>query len=104
VTAIYSRITIPSDVAYSDLKMSRDPETGDVEFDWAPIKRICDASRIDIAVFLDGPEDNLAELLTLWYSRHLAAGGAPDGVQEDLIAEARLEGERGSFSHLPGRA
>lgn len=36
---------------------------------------------------------------------HRAAGGAADPAAEDLIAEARIEGERGGgLSHPHGRA
>lgn len=97
-------ITIPADVDFSALRMARDPD-GHVSFDWTPIERICAASSVDPALFRDGPEDNVGALITGWYRMHLAAGGAPDAVQEDLIAEAALEDEHGGgLSHAPGRA
>lgn len=43
----------------------------------------------------NGPEDNAASLIVGWYSAHLAAGGARDPVADDLIAETRVEDERG---------
>lgn len=98
------KITIPDDVKFSDLKLVRDPESGDVMFDWEPIRRICEASSIDVAIFRDSTEDNVASLLTHWYGEHLKRGGDPDPVQEDLIAEMRAEDEHGGLSHQPGRA
>ena len=95
---------IPSDVRFSDLKLARDPD-GHVSFDWTPIERICAASGHDVAVFRDGPEDNLASLLSSWYHAHRSAGGEPDAVYEDLISEVRAEDAAGQhYSHAPGRA
>ena len=95
---------IPDDVRFSDLRLARDPD-GHVSFDWTPIERICAASGQDVAVFRDGPEDNLASLLSAWYHAHRAAGGERDAVYEDLIAEVQAEDAAGQhYSHAPGRA
>lgn len=76
-----------------------------MSFDWAPIEKICDANGIDIAVFRDGPEDNVAGLLAHWYGAHLAAGGAPDQVQEQLRLEVFYEDTfGGGQSYPPGTA
>jgi hypothetical protein len=90
------RITIPDDLDYADLKLSRDVVTGGVDFDWAPIERICEASGLDVALFRDAPEDNLSALLVAWYSEHLARGGAPDAVQEQILAEVEAEDTLGA--------
>lgn len=99
-----TKITIPDDVQFADLKLQRDPD-GAVSFDWSPIERICRASGLDVAILRDGPEDNVAALIMHWYGAHRAAGGAPDPVQDDIIAEALIEDAAGQpFSHQPGRA
>jgi hypothetical protein len=90
------RITIPDDLDYADLKLSRDVVTGGVDFDWAPIERICEASGLDVALFRDAPEDNLSALLVAWYTEHLARGGAPDAVQEQILAEVEAEDTLGA--------
>lgn len=90
------RITIPDDLDYADLRLSRDPVTGGVDFAWAPIERICEASGLDIGVFRDAPEDNLSALLVAWYREHLARGGAPDAVQEQILAEVEAEDTLGA--------
>ena len=98
-------IGIPSDLKFSDLKLARDPQTGDVSFDTRVIERICEASGLPADYFMVRPEDALSQLLASWYSAHIAAGGEPDPVQEDLIAETRAEDARGGgLSHQPGRA
>lgn len=97
-------IQVPDDLDFSALKLARDVD-GMVSFDWGPIETICAASGIDVGIFREAPEDNIAGLLTAWYSAHRQRGGAADPVQEDLIAEAALEDSRGGgISHAPGRA
>jgi hypothetical protein len=98
-------IVIPADVAFSDLKMARDSQTGDVAFDWSPLERICAASGVDISLLRDQPEDNVGGVLSTWYRQHLTAGGMRDPVMDDLIGEVELEDKHGSgHSHQPGRA
>lgn len=98
-------VSIPHGLDFADLKLVRNPQTGGVGFDWSPIESICAASGIDIALLRDGPDDNVSGLIVAWYSDHRARGGAPDPVQEDLIAEMLAENEHGDgLSHEPGRA
>lgn len=98
-------IGIPEGLKFSDLKLARDPATGDVSFDVAVIERICEANGLPADYFMVRPEEALSGLLTSWYRAHISSGGAPDPVQEDLIAEALAEDERGGgLSHQPGRA
>lgn len=99
-----AKIAIPDDIDFSDLKLARDPD-GAVSFEWAVIERICEASGLPIEVLRDGPEDNVAGLITHWYMAHRANGGAADPVADDLIAEVLIEDAAGQpFSHQPGRA
>ena len=102
---IQARIIIPEDVQFADLKMSRDPATGDIAFDWSPIERICAVSGVDIRLLRDQPEDNVAGVLSMWYAQHRAAGGLPDLVMDDLIGEVDIEDSHGhGQSYKPGRA
>lgn len=97
------RIQIPAGLDFAQLKLSRDPVTLDVAFDWAPIEAICRESGIDIALFRDQPEDNVAGLIHHWYLEHLERGGARDPVQEMLLAEVEAEqaagGQAGVVNH-----
>lgn len=98
------KICIPDDVRFSDLKLSRDAD-GMIRFDWEPIDRICAASGVDPAILKEGPEDNVSGLIVRWYEAHLAAGGARDPVQDDLLGEVLAEDAAGQHhSHAPGRA
>ena len=85
------RLAIPEGLAFEALKLTRDQTTGEVEFDWAPIEAICAASGVDVEVFKHGPEDNVSALIVAWYRAHLAGGGAPDAVQEQILAEVAAE-------------
>lgn len=97
-------ITIPEEVDFSDLSLSREPD-GSVSFDMAVVEKICRASGIPIALLRDGPEDSVSGLLVAWYHAHLAQGGDRDLVADDLIAEAVIEESAGqNFSLQPGRA
>ena len=98
------QITVPADLAFSDLRLAREPD-GSVSFDWATIARICEASGLPVDVFRVAPEDDVSGLIVFWYQAHRQHGGAADPVAEDLIAEARAEEEAGqTVSHRPGRA
>ena len=98
-------ISIPQGVAFSDLRLARDPQTGDVSFDAAVIERIEAESGLPAGFFMGQHEDAVASLITTWYSAHRAAGGATDPVAEDLLAEVRAEDAAGQpYSHPPGRA
>lgn len=98
-----THIRIPDGVTFADLKLRREPD-GSVSFDRAVIARVCQASGIDAARF-EADEDALSSLITGWYRAHRAQGGAPDPVEEDLIAEVRAEDAHGGgISYPPGRA
>lgn len=98
-------ISIPIGVSFSDLRLARDSQTGDVSFDTAVIERIERESSLPAGFFMDQHEDAIAALITTWYSAHRAAGGAADSVAEDLLAEVRAEDAAGQhYSHKPGHA
>lgn len=99
-----TRLAIPDDIDFAALHLARDAD-GAVSFDWAVIERICRANNLPVELLREGPEDNLAGLLIGWYSAHRNAGGAPDAVAEDLLAEVQAEDAAGqAFSYEPGRA
>lgn len=99
------RVTIPDGVEFADLRLTRDAANGRVRFSMAPIAAICEASDLDLAELVDGPEPLVVPLIAAWYTAHVEEGGAPDPVQEDLLEETRLEREHGGgFSYPPGHA
>ena len=99
------RLTIPDGVNFADLRLSRDADNGQIRFKMAPIEAICKASALDLDDIVQGPQPLVGLLITAWYEAHIARGGAPDPVQEDLMEEARLEEEHGGgFAYPPGHA
>ena len=96
------QIAIPDGVAFSDLKMARDPTTSEVSFDWAPIVAICDANGIDTNLFKHQHEDNVSGLIVAWYHSHRADGGEIDLVAEQLIAEVLAEDQFGEVNVISG--
>jgi hypothetical protein len=84
-------IVIPDDVRFEDLNLSRDPVTSMVAFDLDPLERICEANDLDISTLTGDDEDIVGGFLNAWYRAHRESGGAPDPVQEQLIAEVDAE-------------
>jgi len=76
-------VSIPEGLSFSDLKLSQD--ASGISFDWQPIERICRENGLDIALFRDMPEGNVASLLVSWYFAHLEQGGARDPVADAMI-------------------
>ena len=98
------KFSIPEGVQFAELKLSRDAN-GIIRFQWEPIDTICAANGVNLDIFKASTEDNVAGFIVEWYQAHIANGGDPDPVAEDLIAETKLEDERGGgFSLPPGRA
>lgn len=90
--------------SFAKLQLQRDPQTGDLTFSQSAIEQLCADNGIDAAQILSS-EDNTSGLIVAWYAAHIAAGGEPDGVAEDLLSEVRAEDEfGGGQSYQPGRA
>ncbi|WP_310628164.1 hypothetical protein [Limnohabitans sp.] len=101
---IKALISIPLNVGFADLKLKRNAD-GTIAFAWSPVEAICKASGIDIRLFREQSEDNIAGLLATWYAQHRLAGGLPDRVMDDLISEGDIEDTHGhGYSYKAGRA
>lgn len=88
-------ISIPVGMSFSELRLARDPQTGDVSFDTSVIERAEAESGLPAGFFMGQHEDAVAALITTWYSQHLAVGGKRDAVADDLIAEVLAEDAAG---------
>jgi len=73
-------------VDFADLQLALD-KNGNVCYDGKIIEEICRASELDISHFRDGPQENIRDLIALWYSEHRKLGGKRDPVAEDLFPE-----------------
>ena len=98
-------IAIPEGMAFADLGLARNLQTGAVSFDTAVVERIERESGLPAGFFMAQHEDAVASLIIGWYEAHRSAGGEADPVAEELIAEVRAEDAAGhGYSHKPGRA
>ncbi len=98
-------VVIPADVAFSDLNLQHDPQSGGVLFEYQPIERICEASGIDLEQLSSDDEERLGDFVISWYMKHLASGGQPDWVADSILEEMTLtEGAGQSFSYPAGHA
>lgn len=95
-------IAIPAGVMFADLKLSRDPVTRAVRFDWGPVEAVCEASGLDVELFKVSDQGNVIDLLLNWYGFNLASGGARDAVMEQVIAEVEAESVAGMAGVQPG--
>ena len=87
-------LVIPEGLEFSALELALDTRTGDLSFNWEPLELICAASGLDLDALIEESDDALSELINAWYEAHVAAGGAPDDVQERLLKEAEEDGGR----------
>lgn len=88
-------IAIPDDLDFSALQLERDPVTHALAFTWGPIRRICEASGLDVALMEH--EDNVSGLIVAWYAEHRRSGGAADLVAEQILAEVLAEDAFGAY-------
>ena len=96
------KIHLPEDVEFASLRLSRDPITRQISFEWEPIEALCERSGIDAEVFLHGPQSNVAGLLVAWYAAHLRNGGQRDPVADQILIEAITEAQYGKDRVQPG--
>jgi hypothetical protein len=100
-------VVIPTGMNFSNLALVRDPDRR-VGMDIEAMCKVLETSNICPDCFF-GNHEMMSLLLTTWYNSHLARGGAPDPVMEQLKVEAHAEqafeaaaGDK--FIHEPGNA
>ena len=86
---IQINITIPAEVDFSDLRLARDPVSGDISFEGDIVRSICDNNNLPFQVYA------INALLVAWYAHHRRHGGPPDPVMEQIIAEVEAEAVTG---------
>jgi hypothetical protein len=96
------KIRLPEEIDFASLRLSRDPLTRQISFEWEPIESLCECSGIDAEIFLHGPQSNVAGLLVAWYAEHLRSGGQRDPVADQILSEAIAEAQYGEARVQPG--
>jgi hypothetical protein len=76
-------LKLPEGYAFSDLKIRR-CEDDAIDLDMDLVKLICQINGLDFAKVLQNPGPVVTSILTVWYKSHLAAGGQPDALMEEL--------------------
>ena len=76
-------LKLPEGYSFSDLKVRRcDDDAIDLDMDL--VKLICNINGLNFDKVLQNPGPVITTILTVWYKSHLAEGGAPDDLMEEL--------------------
>ena len=76
-------LKIPAGYAFTDLKLRRcDDDAIDLDMDLFQL--VCNINSLDFQKVLLNPGPVVSSILTVWYKSHLAEGGTPDALMEEL--------------------
>ena len=76
-------LKLPEGYSFSDLKVRRcDDDAIDLDMDL--VKLVCKINDLSFEKVLQNPGPVVTSILTVWYKNHLAQGGAPDPLMEEL--------------------
>lgn len=76
-------LKLPEGYSFADLKLRRYAADA-IDLDMDLFKLVCTLNGMDFDRVLQNPGPVVTAVLTVWYKRHLADGGAPDALMEDL--------------------
>ncbi len=76
-------LKLPEGYAFADLKLRRYADD-EIDLDMDLFRVVCTLNGMDIEKVLQNPGPVVTAVLTVWYKRHLADGGAPDALMEEL--------------------
>lgn len=82
-------LKLPEGYSFADLKIRR-CEADAIDLDMNLGKVICNINGLDFAKVCQNPGPVVTTILTVWYKSHLAEGGQPDALMEEL----RSQGQR----------
>ena len=76
-------LKLPEGYAFADLQLRRcDDDAIDLNMDL--VQLVCKINGLDFDKVLQNPGPVVTSILTVWYKTHLANGGAPDALMEEL--------------------
>jgi hypothetical protein len=78
-------LKLPEGATFADLKLRRCDDAA-IDLDMDIVRRICSINDLDFEKVLQNPGPVITTILTVWYKTHLAEGGAPDALMEELKA------------------
>ncbi len=76
-------LKLPEGYAFADLKLRMCADDA-IDLDMDLFKLVCTLNGMDFDKVLQNPGPVVTSVLTVWYKRHLADGGAPDTLMEAL--------------------
>ena len=81
------KITIPPAVDFAELQLARELYTRRLLYKPMPLERLIAANRLALRGTMFEEEDLAAWLIARWYLAHRTAGGEPDPVAEEVLAD-----------------
>ncbi len=79
-------LKLPEGYAFSDLKIRRCADDA-IDLDMGLVKLVCGLNGLDFDKVCRDPGPVVTTILTVWYKTHLADGGSPDPLMEQLRAQ-----------------
>ena len=76
-------LKLPDDHVFEDLRLRRCDDAA-IDLDMDLVQKICQLNDFDFQKVLANPGPVVSTILTVWYKSHLAEGGSPDPLMEEL--------------------
>lgn len=76
-------LKLPEGYSFADLKIRRCADDA-IDLDMDLVERICKLNGLDFEKVCQNPGPVVTTILTIWYKSHLAEGGRPDALMEEL--------------------
>jgi hypothetical protein len=80
-------LKLPEGYTFADLKIRRCDDAIDLDMDL--VKLICNLNGLDFEKVCQNPGPVVTTILTVWYKSHLAGGGEPDALMEELKSQGQ---------------
>ncbi len=81
-------LKLPEGYTFADLKVRRCADDA-IDLDMDLVRLVCKLNGFDFEKVCENPGPVVSTILTAWYKTHLAQGGEPDALMEDLKSPAR---------------
>ena len=81
-------LKLPEGYSFADLKLRRCDDDA-IDLDMNLVQTICNINGLDFDKVLQNPGPVVTSVLTVWYKSHLAQGGEPDALMEELKSQGQ---------------
>jgi hypothetical protein len=76
-------LKLPEGYTFADLKLRRCDDDA-IDLDMELVRLICQINGLDFEKVCQNPGPVVTRILTVWYKSHIAGGGPPDALMEEL--------------------